>query len=326
MSPQSATAFLLLGAELILVRARKRFSSHVADAIILCLGMLVLTLVSGYLFGALRVFGLSASTPTSPQTLFCLLLLTQVALFRRAEHGLYSILLWRGIGGRIARTLSPVLLALPFLREATRAHFISSSRMPSHYVTAILASLAATLSFALLLLLSWYIHGMEVKIRDLSLRDELTGLYNLRGFSLFAEQALLMAHRSSLPFSVLFIDLDNLKQTNDSLGHSAGSALLSETGKILNASFRKTDVVGRIGGDEFAVAGQLSEAAISAAAQRLREAVAFRDSSAGLGHALTLSIGHFTSEEDAHYTLNELLSKADKAMYEEKSGKKPRAD
>jgi diguanylate cyclase (GGDEF)-like protein len=130
---------------------------------------------------------------------------------------------------------------------------------------------AAMLSFVLLLFLAWRINNMEIKIHNFSLRDELTGLYNLRGFHLLAEQSLRLAYRNQLPFSVLFIDLDNLKQINDSLGHSTGSAFLAETGVILRGAFRETDVLGRIGGDEFAVAGQFGQMAISLAAQRLRK-------------------------------------------------------
>ena len=128
--------------------------------------------------------------------------------------------------------------------------------MPAHYTTAILASINGLVALFLLLYLVWRMNRLETDIRDLSLRDALTGLYNIRGFRILAEQSLRMAHRSKEPFSVLFIDLDDLKQTNDLLGHQAGSEFLIETGEILKDTFRETDVFGRIGGDEFAVAGQ----------------------------------------------------------------------
>ena len=324
MSPQSAASFLLLGCVIIIIRAQKRFAVHFADLVIFCLGLLVLSIVAGYAFGALRIFGLSATIGTSPQSLFCLLLLTPVALFLRAQHGVFSILLGRGIGGKIARLISPILLVLPFLREALRAYFISAGRIPTQYTTALLASITAMLSFALLLFICWRINSMEMKIHDLSLRDELTGLYNLRGFSLLAGQALRMANRSGLPFSVLFIDLDNLKQINDSIGHSAGSSFLVDTAEILKASFRETDVLGRIGGDEFAVASQFSSSAISLATLRLREALELRNSQSRHKQTLSLSIGHVTTQENVQESLHDLLTRADKAMYEEKRRKKPR--
>jgi len=324
MAPQTAGAFALLGAEMLLLRARTRFAVHLADFFIFVLGLLVLTLLSGYIFAAFRIFGLFASIRTSPQTLVCLLLLALVALLRRAQRGVFSILLGRGIGGNIARLVSPVLLVLPFLREAARSYFLNKGRMPVHYTNAILASMASMLSFAFLLFIAWRINSMEMEIQDLSLRDELTGLYNFRGFSLLAEQALRLAHRSNLPFSVLFIDLDNLKQINDSIGHSEGSAFLIETAEILKATCRESDVLGRIGGDEFAVASQFSDSAIALATLRLRDAVKLRNSKAGHKHDLSLSIGHVTSQENAHESLQQLLAKADRKMYEEKRRKKPR--
>src|SRR5947199_565679 len=135
-----------------------------------------------------------------------------------------------------------------------------------------MASTAAVISFVLMMVLVRYIKRMEDEIHDLSLRDELTGLYNLRGFQLFAEQALRLTQRSQLPFSVLFVDLDHLKKINDTLGHAVGSAYLIETGLLLQQTFRETDVIARIGGDEFAIAGQFSDAGITTAAERLEEA------------------------------------------------------
>jgi diguanylate cyclase (GGDEF)-like protein len=322
MSPQTAGGFALLGIATILIQTRHRFAVHLADLLIFSLGMLVLIIVSGHLFGVLPMFGLSMSVRTTPMTLFCLFLLTQVALFRGAENGVFSILLGSGIGGRIARVFSPVLLVLPFLRETARAYIFHTSRLPANYATAIGASLGAMMSFALLLFIAWRINSMEKEIHELSLRDELTGLYNLKGFHLLAEQALRLAQRSQLPFSVLYIDLDNLKQINDSFGHAVGSATLTETGELLKHTFRETDVMGRLGGDEFAVAGNFSHAAISVATERLREASALRNSEAGRRFALNLSIGHVTSEVTGHESLRELLTHADEAMYEEKRRKK----
>ena len=322
MSPHSAAGFALLGVAIVLVRARKRFAVYLADLTIFCLCLLVLILVSGHVFGVTRIFSPSTTVLTSPLTLVCLMLTTMVALFRRTEQGIFSIYLGRGIGSRIARILSPILLLLPFLREAARAHFISSNRMPAHYATAILASLAAIVSLALLLFLAWRINSMEIEIHDLSLRDELTGLYNRRGFNLFAEQALRLAHRSNLPFSLLYIDLDNLKQINDSLGHATGSTFLFEIGEILQATLRETDVLGRIGGDEFAVAGQFSHESIALVAQRLEESSVQRNAETIRRLPLSFSVGFVTTDEDWHESLDDLLTRADQAMYQEKRRKK----
>jgi len=321
-SPQTASVLVLLGISVAMIRVRGRIAVRIADLVTICLGLLVLVLASGEVFGALRIFGLSGVTRTSPQTLLCFVLLTLVAFLRRAERGVFSIFLGRGLGSGIARVLGPVILILPFLREIARQRMLRSQIFPEHYATAILASVAAAMSFVFLMLLVRYIKSMEAKIHDLSLRDELTGLYNLRGFKILAEQALRLAQRSQIPFSVLFVDLDNLKQINDIHGHGVGSATLSETAELLRKTFRETDVIGRVGGDEFAVAGQFSDRAIPVAVLRLRDASAERNSSAGHKVALSFSIGQATSTFKDHESLDALLAKADQSMYEDKRHKK----
>ena len=94
---------------------------------------------------------------------------------------------------------------------------------------------------------------LENAIRELSLRDELTSLYNRRGFYVLAEQAYRLAQRAGESFFVLFIDVDGLKKTNDELGHEVGSELLRSIAGLIEHTFRETDVIGRIGGDEFVI-------------------------------------------------------------------------
>lgn len=174
----------------------------------------------------------------------------------------------------------------------------------------------------LLLVLVWRINSMEKEIHDLTLRDELTGLYNMRGFYLLGEQTLRLAQRAELPFSVLFIDLDGLKKINDDQGHNMGSTYLAETGELVLACFRETDVKGRFGGDEFVVAGQFSMVGIELAATRLKAAAAERTSAAGRKYPLSLSIGCVTLDHPSNESLKELVRRADEAMYRDKRSKR----
>jgi diguanylate cyclase (GGDEF)-like protein len=121
---------------------------------------------------------------------------------------------------------------------------------------------------------------------------------------------------------VLFIDLDDLKNINDELGHAYGSAYITETGKLLLSTFRETDVLGRIGGDEFTVAGQFSPVAVSIAVQRLQAAVAARNAEAGRRLPLSLSVGSVTSGEHGQDSLGDMIGRADRAMYREKRRRK----
>jgi diguanylate cyclase (GGDEF)-like protein len=322
VSPQSAGSFALLGLIVIVIRARKGIAGLLSDVFTACLCLITVILTAGYLYGAFHIFGTDVNIHHAKFTLLCVALLCLAALIRRTEAGVFSILVGRGFGSRILRVFAPVALVAPFLREAARAIIIGRGRTPTPYLTATLASFNALVAFALVFFLAWRISRMETEIRGLSLRDELTGLYNLRGFRLLAEQALRLAQRAELPFSVLFVDLDDLKQVNDSLGHQTGSQFLIETAKILTATFRETDVISRIGGDELVVAGQFDQSAISAAVRRLEEAAKQRNIEAGRKAALSFSIGHVTLQAGRRQSLDEMLLKADRAMYAEKRRKK----
>jgi len=318
MTPQSAGAFLALGLTMLAMTVEGRVAVWLSDVLTLVLCFLTFTVVSGYGFGEWRVFGLPANVATSPGTLVCLSLLTILTVLRRTENGIFSIYAGGGNGGNLARVLSPLLLLAPFFREATRARIIGVGVMPPHYITALLASAAAIISISMLLYLVWRINGMETEINALALRDELTGLHNLRGFHLLAEQAMRMAQRSKVHFSVMFIDLDDLKVINDSLGHQVGSAYISETAEILRSAFRDSDVLGRIGGDEFAVAGQFSRRSMATAANRLKEVCARKNSGEGREYPLSLSVGYVTMDEAGKESLDDLMANADEAMYQAK--------
>ena len=317
-----AIGFAVLGCALLFIAAENRAALFLGDLFTLCACVSTFTLVAGNVFSRFGLFSATEHDPTSPETLLCLLLMTTATVLRRTRDGILSIFAGSGTGAKLARVLGPTLLLLPFLREITRARILGAGHMPAYYVTAILASIAAVISLALLLYLVWRIHGMETEIHVLTLRDELTGLHNLRGFQILADQALRLAHRAKLPFSVLFIDLDNLKVINDSFGHEAGSELIVEMAEILRMAFRGTEVVGRIGGDEFAVAGQFGRNVIKSALERLNQSCAKRNQESHREFPVSFSIGYAVSDDARKVTLRELLARADEAMYEAKRSKK----
>ena len=94
---------------------------------------------------------------------------------------------------------------------------------------------------------------MDEEIRSLSLTDDLTGLYNRRGFTLLAEQEVKLAHRINRPMLLFFCDVDSLKGINDAHGHAQGDLALQEVSAILKETFREVDIMARLGGDEFVV-------------------------------------------------------------------------
>ena len=318
----SPALFAILSSMIILVSSSRPVARRISEALVPLLCLLTLVLLSENLFGAFGLLPLSANNMISPILLMCLVLLTFVVALRQMEQGVWSIFVGAGIGSRIARGFAPVLLVIPFLIEFARTRVVLKDLMPAQYGEAILTSLAAGLSMVLLLVLVWRINSMEQEIHDLTLRDELTGLYNMRGFYLLGEQTLRLAQRAELPFSVLFIDLDGLKKINDDLGHNVGSSYLAETGELVMQTFRETDVKGRFGGDEFVVAGQFSMVGIEIAASRLKAAAAESNGRNPRKYPLSLSVGWVTLDHPSSESLKELVTRADEAMYREKKSKK----
>ncbi len=322
MSLQTATCFALLSVVMLFLRLRKTLMAYVIDLLAFGLSLLVLVFGSAFLFGAMHLTGAAGGAPISPQTLVCLALLSFVAFGRRAEYGIFSILLGRGIGSSTARLACPCALLMPFAIEAAEAWAIHHDLFAIPVTIAIGTALGAMLAFALVVLLAWRIDTLEKAIRDLSLRDELTQLYNRRGFYLMAEQSLALAQRTRTPFSVLFVDLDNLKLINDSLGHESGSILIAELAQLLKICFRETDVIGRIGGDEFVVASDTSDIEVRVASERLERAAREFNKVPGRKYPLSFSLGFATSDPDLDQNLDDLLVEADKAMYLTKQRKK----
>ena len=161
-------------------------------------------------------------------------------------------------------------------------------------------------------------YKVQARLGQLALTDELTGLYNRRGFFVLSERQLKLARRSSRGLWLFLIDVDGLKQINDSRGHAVGDQALIQTGEVLKATFRDSDVIARLGGDEFAVlavgASGRSAALITARLQdRLRKA-ARPDSSFNL----SLSSGVACFDPRCASTVEELLVQADQAMYDAK--------
>lgn len=159
----------------------------------------------------------------------------------------------------------------------------------------------------------------EERLRELAILDELTGLFNRRGFIALASQQLKSARRSKRNALVLFADLNNLKRINDTLGHKDGDQALIDTAHIFNRTFRESDVVARVGGDEFAILAIESDANhLDSIRSRLESALQLANSDRGRPFELSLSIGAAAYDPGRNDSVEELLAWADRAMYEQK--------
>jgi diguanylate cyclase (GGDEF)-like protein/PAS domain S-box-containing protein len=160
---------------------------------------------------------------------------------------------------------------------------------------------------------------MEEQLLFLSLVDELTGLYNRRGFVLLAEEELKLMRRAGGSTLIFFADMDRLKAVNDRYGHQEGDFAIKKTAEILKQTFREADIVARTGGDEFVVLTAYSMPEnIESIISRLQSKIEVYNASSNRSYVLSLSIGAIPVDIHSPESIDELIDKADKAMYEQK--------
>lgn len=161
------------------------------------------------------------------------------------------------------------------------------------------------------------------RLRSLSLTDALTGLSNRRGFMILATALLKFARRAGHPLCLLYIDMDSLKSINDNFGHTAGDTALTHFANILTDTFRDSDVIARMGGDEFVVLTiDTRESAITSIQARLQSNVNAHNLQSAGEYSLSFSLGIIPVDLDSSITLEELLVQADEAMYQHKQNRK----
>ncbi|WP_371866241.1 GGDEF domain-containing protein [Duganella radicis] len=152
---------------------------------------------------------------------------------------------------------------------------------------------------------------------SLSLTDVLTGLNNRRGFFMKAEPLFQLARRQFRGSAVVYADIDGLKQVNDTLGHMTGDQMIRDAASMLRVSLRETDVLARMGGDEF-VAYAVDEAEPHALLSRLQQTLDAFNHLRQRPYQLSLSVGMVSCGPEANVTLNDCIQQADRAMYERK--------
>ena len=160
------------------------------------------------------------------------------------------------------------------------------------------------------------------EVRSLSLTDDLTKLCNRRGFTTLAEQQLKIAYRNKMGMAVFFVDLDGMKQINDALGHEEGDLALIAVANILRETFRDSDIIARLGGDEFAVlALETSKASAAMLMKRFFSNLEAHNAKGKNSRKLSVSVGVAAYNPALPCSLDELLARADKGMYDRKRNK-----
>ncbi|MCK5504113.1 MAG: diguanylate cyclase, partial [Thermodesulfovibrionia bacterium] len=161
---------------------------------------------------------------------------------------------------------------------------------------------------------------MERQLITAAITDELTGLFNRRGFFTLAEQQCKLSDRTKRLMSLLYLDIDGLKTINDELGHREGDRALIDTANVLKRTFRESDIIARIGGDEFAVLltepseSDVENVVVNHLQNRLKEFNIQEDRN----YELILSIGMSHYDPERPCSIDELFTRADDLMYYDK--------
>ncbi len=170
-----------------------------------------------------------------------------------------------------------------------------------------------------------YRQKVLIDLRHSSHIDELTGIYNRRGFYIFSKQQMdiYMRHIADRKIYILSADMDNFKFINDTYGHNSGDFALKDAASILNSTFRDSDIIGRVGGDEFAILTITSaDADENVILDRLDGQLKMFNEIKGRQYQLSMSIGAVEYNPEKKDSMDDLLLMADSLMYKNKQSKK----
>jgi diguanylate cyclase (GGDEF)-like protein len=163
----------------------------------------------------------------------------------------------------------------------------------------------------------------QEKLREMSITDELTGLPNRRGFFAVAQQQMKIANRTRGKLALLFADLDEFKSINDTWGHGKGDEALVSIADIFRKTFRESDLIARMSGDEFAILLlNTPEENFGIIRQRLQKNIDEYNERAGATFSLAVSIGMAVYDHEQPCSIDGLLQQADARMYEQKQQRK----
>jgi diguanylate cyclase (GGDEF)-like protein/PAS domain S-box-containing protein len=165
---------------------------------------------------------------------------------------------------------------------------------------------------------------VEEAMRSLSLLDELTGLYNRRGFLTIAEQQIKISERNMKDLLLVFADMDGLKIINDNLGHQVGDMALVDSAHILKKTFRSSDIIARFSGDEFIILiTEVKDTDKTIYDRRLENNIRIFNETENRRYNLSISTGIVRYDPKHPCSIYELISHADKLMYQFKHSKYP---
>ena len=309
MSVQTALYLLLFGSSLLLSTLQRPAYGIAVAILTVLLSLHALIIFSGYCFNAVQLFGQSMATRTSPHTLLCMLLLAAALIAWRMQHGYFFVLAGRGVGSQLARKVMPFALLLPFVLMLAGTAMASAGWLSPPVAAGLSVAVMAAALAALVSLMGRRINTLENELRDLSLTDEPTGVFNYRGFELLGEQAFREAQRSRTVLTVLVFHVEGVKDINETYGQEASAHLIQDMARMLGESFEPADIVARTGRDEFTVITKDENTGGVIALMRMGEAVEALNAAGG-SYKTRFSVGEATSHPDTDESFRELVERA----------------
>jgi diguanylate cyclase (GGDEF)-like protein len=328
MAPTTATAFLALGMAIGLLNWKTRLKQLVSQLLCIWGALMAMLALTGYLYHATVLYRIFAFTQIALHTAVCLFVISIAIFLARPTEGIAGDLTGRFPGSVMARRFLPAVFFVPIFVGWIRLR----GQRAGWYGTELGLALYASTNVVVFSLLVWLnaikmnkseqfleeARGARARYYNASLKDELTGLYNRRGFMTFAEGQVKLASSGRRELLVVFADVDGLKGINDEFGHGEGDEAVKLAAEVLRRVFRDTDVVARLGGDEFAV---LALDCSSAGLKRIRGL--FDKTLMGINEKprrwkLSISMGTLHVNSSHKMTIAELLEQADEVMYARK--------
>ena len=331
MSPITATTFLALGLALLLLDHEKRSGWRPSQLLSLWGAFAAIMSLSGYINGATATYRIFSYSQVAVHTALVLFTVSAAVFFARPRVGIAGDLTGRFSGSTTARRFLPTVIVVPFLAAWIRIR----GQRAGLFGTELGLALNVTTNVVTLSFLVWLnarrlnkteesleeVREAKNILYDASVKDELTGLYNRRGFLALAEEQIKIACSGRRELLVVFADVDGLKAINDRYGHSEGDRALKKAAEVLLTVFRETDLVARLGGDEFAVlALDCSPAGlvrINAHFDKLLRAINDLENP----WKLSISVGAVHVDSRHQLSIEELLGNADGMMYDRKRAK-----
>lgn len=309
-----AIIFSLLLLSIIL---NKNESSYLIDVLVLLVLSIPFVNLIGHVFGATQIFQQSTDVYTSVQTLICMFCLVYALAITRMYSVLLSVPVGIGLGSQAFRIKFKYIITIPLL-SAVLFFYMSDIGLFGQNSALALTTTATTVLWIIFSIQgARQVNALEGKLRNLSFRDEMTGLYNYRAVKMLGEHMLYEAKSLQKSIIIYFFDLNNLKQVNDKYGHDVGNELIKDFAKCLRKSFKQEDLVARFGGDEF-IAACMYDRNIDKLLD-LNNTIREKNFEQNQ-YSIQYSVGHAISTQRDSFA--DLVERADELMYQHKKDKK----